>query len=122
MFHFGTESKSSSSNSIKFSQRAVLSEMHTHIVRPIRVEEEGEDDIVVLSQDEKNSPPKCAKNLHKSENSEKGLKRRRSEEEEDKESDFNFSDTSSLLSKSVKAASTNRKILYNIDTFFQPMS
>ena len=96
--------------------------MHTHIERPSRVEEEGEDDIVVLSQDEKNSPPKCAKNLHKSENSEKGLKRRRSEEEEDKESDFNFSDTSSLLSKSVKTASTNRQIHYIINTLFQPMA
>ena len=95
--------------------------MHTHLERPSRVEEEGEDDIVVLSQDEKNSPPKCAKNLNKSENSEKGLKRRRTEDEGDKESDFNFSDTSSLLSKSVKAASTNRQIHYNIDTFFQPM-
>ena len=96
--------------------------MHTHIERPSKLEEEGEDDIVVLSQDEKNSPPKCAKNLHKSENSEKGLKRRRSEEEEDKESDFNFSDTSSLLSKSVKAASTNRQIHYIINTLFQPMA
>ena len=121
MFHFGTESKSSSVG-IKISQRVVLSEMHTHIERPSRSEEEGEDDIVVLSQDEKNSPPKCAKNLHKSENSEKGLKRRRSEEEEDKESDFNFSDTSSLVSKSVKAASTNRQIHYIINTLFQPMS
>ena len=80
----------------------LFSEMSTHIET---TEVEEEDDIVILSHDERNSPlPKKIKKSSKEEAV--GLKRKRSE---DQDSDFNFSDTSSVFSKSVKAASTNRQ-------------
>ena len=83
--------------------------MSTHI----ETTEVEEDDIVILSHDERNSPlPKKVKKSPKEEDM--GLKRKRSE---DQDSDFNFSDTSSTLSKSVKAASTNRLILIQ-DLYF----
>ena len=83
--------------------------MSTHIETP----DVEEDDIVILSHDERYSPPQ--KNVKKSPKKDAmGLKRKRSE---DQESDFNFSDTSSLFSKSVKGASTNRQIKYNLYTF-----
>ena len=86
---------------------AFFSEMSTHIETS---EVEEEDDIVILSHDERNSPPH--KKVKKSPKEEAmGLKRKRSE---DQDSDFNFSDTSSFLSKSVKGASTNRQIKQKI--------
>ena len=85
---------------IQFGKTSYFSEMSTHIESP----DVEEDDIVILSHDERNSPPQ--KKVKKSPKKDAtGLKSKRSE---DQESDFNFSDTSSLFSKSVKGASTNR--------------
>ena len=87
---------------IKFDKTSIFSEMSTHI----ETAEVEEEDIIILSHDERNSPPR--KKVKKSPKEEAiGLKRKRSENQDN---DFNFSDTSSLLSKSVKGASTNRQM------------
>ena len=97
-FHFGTENENARRYQSNLTKPAIFSEMSTQI----ETAEVEEDDIVILSHDERNSPP--PKKAKKEETV--GLKRKRSDE--DQESDFNFSDTSSTLSKSVKVASTNR--------------